>query len=194
MKEKTIKLRKRDLARLVRGDLTLNEARKAGLIIETTPTPQMQQTDPTMYQNDSLDAQIDKFLLEYDPGAEQTTVAAANEAFLREAGEEAVAAPAADPNAGKPPQPAKKLDMMSFASDVARLVEKSDMLLDVKGTIVRRALNYITKNYDPKQAKDVAQILENNFGVSSEPGSDPYEDESAPFAVGAGATGVQQGG
>ena len=194
MKDKTIKLRKRDLARLVRGDLTLEAARREGLIFETNPTPQMQQTDPTMYENDSLDIQVDKFLLQYDPGSEQSTAPQANEAFLREADEEGGEAPVADPNAGKPPQPAKKLDMMSFASDIARLVEKSDMLLDVKGTIVRRALNYVTKNYDPKQAADIAQILENNFGVNAETGSDPYEDESAPFAVGAGATGVQQGG
>lgn len=192
MKEKIIKLKKKDLARIVRGELTLESAKKSGLVFETAPMPQMQQTDPTMYENESIDAQIDKFLLQYDPSSEQTPVASANEMLLREADEEAEQ-PVADPNAGKPPVPSKRLDMMSFASDIARLVEKSETLLDIKGAIVRRSLNYVTKNYDTKQAKDIAQILQNNFGVSIEPGADPYDDESAPFAVGAGASSVQQG-
>lgn len=184
MKEKTIKLRKRDLARLVRGEITLESARHSGLIFETNPTPQMQQSNPAMYENDSIDAQIDKFLMQADPSGESS--GAANESLLREAEE--------DSSAYQQLAPENPLDLMSFATDIARLVEKSDSLLDVKGAIVRRALNYVTKNYDSKQAKDIAQILENNFGVSADPSADPYEDESAPFAVGAGATSVQQGG
>lgn len=190
MKEKMIKLRKQDLRKLVTGKLTLENARRGGLIIETSPTQQMQQTDPTMYENDSVDVQIDKFLLQADPNAKSNT----NESFLFEAEGDAPPPPTpADPNAGKPSLPTKRLDMMSFASDIARLVEKSDSLLDIEGVIVRRALNYVTKNYDIKQAKDIAQILENNFGVKSDVGSDSYEDEFAPYAVGAGMPGQSQG-
>lgn len=181
-----MRIRKRDLARIVRGELTIDEARVRGLLIENEPAPQVQQTDPTQYENASLDAQVDKFILDADPSGQGQT----QESLVREADDEA--SPPSDPNLGKPPVPTKRLDMMSFATDIARLVEKSENLLDIKGTIVRRALNYVSKNYDPKQAKDVAQILENNFGVSAEPGTDPYEDETAPSAVGAGASGLQQ--
>lgn len=194
-----MKITKRDLVKVLRGEMTIKEAKEsyAGPLWESTPTLAMTQTDPTMYENDSVDMQVDKFLLDADPSGQKTQQESRRDRsqWLHEAEGGAPPSPApdaagdnvADPNTGKPQQPAKKLDLVSFASDIARLVEKSDNLLDVKGAIVRRALNYVSKNYDPKQAKDVAQILENNFGVSAEPGSDPYDDESAPNAVGAGS-------
>lgn len=201
-----MKITKRDLVKVLKGEITIQEAKNrvphADLLRESMPTLPMQQTDPTMYENDSVDMQVDKFLLDVDPSGQKNQQEARRDSsrWLHEVAglyeEEGGAPPAptpdaagdntADPNAGKPQHPAKKLDLVSFASDIARLVEKSDNLLDVKGAIVRRALNYVSKNYDPKQAKDIAQILENNFGVSAEPGSDPYDDETAPNAVGAG--------
>jgi hypothetical protein len=197
-----MKITKRDLVKVLRGEITIDEAKMnmtESLLRESEPTMAMQQTDPTMYENDSVDMQIDKFLLDADPTGQKTQKEHRRDSsrlLLEAEPPPPPPAPAgappeggdnvADPNAGKPKQPAKKLDLVSFASDIARLVEKSDNLLDVKGAIVRRALNYVSKNYDPKQAKDIAQILENNFGVSAEPGSDPYDDETAPNAVGAG--------
>jgi hypothetical protein len=100
---------------------------------------------------------------------------------LREAEEDDAA------GAPPPPKPVKKMsDLMGFATEVAQLVEKSDALLDVKGAIVRRALNYVTKTYDTKQAKDVERILDANFDIQADPTADSYEDVDVPLAQGAG--------
>jgi hypothetical protein len=82
---------------------------------------------------------------------------------------------------------------VSFADGIARLAEKFENVIDIKGTIVRRAINYVTKNYDPKQAKTVQQVLAGNFGleVTDNPSMDDGEGDKTPVAKGAGPTGQE---
>jgi hypothetical protein len=183
-----MKIKKSHLLRIVRGELTVTEAKKLGYILsESLPQPdasEFLQSDPTMYENTSVDAQVDKFIMQADTGGQEPPPAGqpapAQESFLREADEDA-------PAAAAPPKPVKKMtDLMGFASDVAQLVQKSETLLDIKGAIVRRALNYVTKNYDQKQAKDVERILDANFDIQADPTADSYEDVDVPLAQGAG--------
>lgn len=179
---KKIRLKASDYQKILKGELTLESARRSGLLIEDVPVL-TKASDPTMLENDSLDAQVDKFLLQADKS--DGNPAPKQESFLREADEET------PPPAPTPAAPAgPPIDAVAFCDSVARLVEKSDNLLDVKGTIIRRALNYVTKNYDAKQAKEVQQVLEGNFGLTPD-ASDPYEDDVAPPATGAGS-GLQQ--
>lgn len=202
-----MKILKSDLKKVLSGKMTLSEARlRSELLREDVPTTQV--TDPAMLENDSIDSQIDRFLMqgESNKNAEmdgENTAAPAMESFLREAegddpnaipgaapAPEAGAAPDAPPDP-PPQQPAQKsnqqLDAVTFADNVARLVEKNGTLLDLKGTICRRALNWVTKNYDAKQSKEVKQILEGNFGITPDNAEDPYEDDMAPPAAGAGS-------
>ena len=176
--------------------LTVRELRIAireSLLREELPTSRAD--NPDMLENDSIDAQVDRLLLQGDKSKEDTGATQA-ESLLREADEDAPPPDAAPADAGgdapPPPQnaaPEKQLDVMAFADNVARLVEKLDNLIDVKGTLVRRALNYVTKNYDPKQAKEVQQVLEGNFELSPEAHADGYDDNDnvPPNAKGAGA-------
>jgi hypothetical protein len=184
-----MKIKKNHLMRIVRGDITLAEAKKLGYVLnESLPEPsadQFLQSDPLMYENTSIDSQVDKFIMQADSGGQEPgpgeTPAPAQESFLREAEEDDAA------GAPPPPKPVKKMsDLMGFATEVAQLVEKSDALLDVKGAIVRRALNYVTKTYDTKQAKDVERILDANFDIQADPTADSYEDVDVPLAQGAG--------
>lgn len=183
-----MRIKKAHLLRIVRGDITLDEARKLGyVLVEAAPQPSADdftQSDPQMLDNVSIDAQVDKFIIQADTkgGPDQAAGAPppAQESFLREADDEA-------PPAAPPPKPVKKMtDLMGFATEIANLVQHSDNLLDVNGSIVRRALNYVTKNYDQKQSNDVAQILDANFNIQADPMADSYEDVEVPLAVGAG--------
>ena len=79
----------------------------------------------------------------------------------------------------------EEIDAVSFASEIARIVENSDNLLDIKGTIVRRALNYITKTANLEKSNSVKDILQGNFDIV-DTGEDNSEDISGPYAKGAG--------
>ncbi len=233
-----MKVQVKTLRELLNGKLSIQEAKKQGLIGEgtvksmhrllTEEVPNTSATDPTMLENDSLDSQVDRFLMQgesdkntvADGGAPAPTPTTATapagvpearyhsldlRSLLSEApGDDpnaAAGAPApaagAVPDAGgdapaepPPEQPEQKsgraLDAVTFAENVARLVEKHESLLDLRGTIVRRALNWVTKNYDAKQSKEVAQILEGNFGITPQNDADNYSDDEAPRAAQAG--------
>lgn len=189
-----MKLRKSDLKRVLNGEISLAEAKKRAKLLEDT-MPAVQVTNPEMLENDSLDVQVDRFLMqgESDSSKQAMGMAPQTESLLREEGEDAGAAPVTDPaQQQEPPSPqptggGQDLDLVTFADNLARLIEKHETLLDIKGTIVRRALNYVTKNYDAKQSKELAQILEGNFGITVD-GKDPYDDDQAPPAQGAGSS------
>lgn len=158
------------------------------LAILTEEVPSTKATDPTKFENDSLDAQVDRLLLQADgdkdeTGAPKVESRRSLRALIMEAGDDEQPAPVTPPQGQQAPQ--QQIDTMSFCDAVARLVEKADSLLDIKGTIVRRALNYVSKNYDQKQAQEVQQVLEGNFNLAPD-GSDTYSDENVPAAVGAG--------
>ena len=156
----------------------LKEAIRRALNEDTADAP-LQAGDTTQMQNDSIDAQIDRILLQGDK-KQGTQV----ESFLREDDESDTAADAT---------PTKQIDAVSFADAVARLVEKFDNVIDVKGAVVRRALNYVTKNYDQKQSQTVQQVLLGNFGLEAidNPGGDDGNADKTPPAKGAGPTGQE---
>lgn len=178
-----MKIKKRHLRQILNGSLTLEDARLRGYLLEASPTPdasEFSQSEPQMYENVSVDLQIDKFIMQADAGESNEPQAPQRESFLREAGDEETPSQ----------QPTKQMsDKISFVTEVAQLVEKSDTLLDIKGTIVRRALNYVTKNYDAKQAKDIERMLDANFDIQADPSADSYDEIIPPAAAGAGPTG-----
>ncbi len=62
-----------------------------------------------------------------------------------------------------------QLQMEKFVSDLAIMADHIEDQLDLKGTLVRRVANYLTKAYDEKVSKEVLRMLEDAFGVSSDP-------------------------
>lgn len=62
-----------------------------------------------------------------------------------------------------------QLQMEKFVSDLAIMADHIEDQLDLKGTLVRRVANYLTKAYDEKVSKEVLRMLEDAFGISSDP-------------------------
>lgn len=86
------------------------------------------------------------------------------------------------PPTGDAPDEEKKIDVNSFSREVARMIENFENLIDIKGVVLRRALNYVGQKYDKGQAKLVQDVLESQFGIYSE----EKEEEPAPPADRAG--------
>jgi hypothetical protein len=79
--------------------------------------------------------------------------------------------------------------VVDFASDIANLVERAVELIDLDGTMARRAYNYVSENHGPDAAENFKQVLEGNFQIYIEPQPDMEGERNAmrPAAVGAGA-------
>ncbi len=217
-----MKLLKRDIAKVLRGELTIDEAKrrcKLPLIKESKKLIRedsvlMSKVNPEMYENDSLDSQVDKLFVQGETQQSQKEMGfpkqtpaepvgtalescyfGMNLNLIMEAGEDDVVPPPTEiaqqdstPESTQNNTDAENigLDYVAFADNIARIVEKHESLLDIRGTIVRRALNWVTKNYDAKQTKEIKQILEMNFGITVDNNNDLYQDDHAPNAKGAG--------
>lgn len=110
---------------------------------------------------DSLDSQVDKYLADYEVEAKSSK----NEGldfrmmtrrFLIEADEEEDE-DKEEEDKGK--LKAEDIDVENFVNSVMRLVENYDSLLEVRNTILRRAVNFLLKNYEP----DAAQVFKDTL-------------------------------
>ena len=148
---------------------------------------------------DSLDDQIDKFLVEYETEAKS----AKNEGLdyrmlvrriLTEEDEDEDKEEKSDED--KPAEPEKgtadDLDVESYVASVMRLVGNYDSLLEVRNTILRRAKNFLGKNYDKTAVEAFDSYLQDGYGM--EIGKSKYEKEDEIQAPKAGAAGPAGGG
>ena len=78
-----------------------------------------------------------------------------------------------------------KIDLETFAGDVARLVQNYQSLLDMKAIIIQKAKDYIIKNYDDTKADEFMEVL--NFRYDLNLDAPVSDEEFAPYAVGAGS-------
>lgn len=145
---------------------------------------------------DSLDAQIDKYLANYEAEAKNSK----NEAldfrmmtrrFLIEAGEDEEGG---DKKAEKSEKPekltAEDLDVNSFVVDVMRLVDNYDNLLEVQNTILRRAANFLVDSYETDVVNAFKEELLDSYGIEIGKSKSEKEDEfEAPKAGAAGPAG-----
>lgn len=143
---------------------------------------------------DSIDDQIDKFLSEYESEAknsknEAKDFRALTRRFLSEAEEDKKESEKNKEK--KPSKPASEdIDMGSYVSSVMRLVENYDSLLEVKNTILRRAANYIAKNYEKDAVDAFKEELLEGHGIEIGKSKFEQEDEfQAPKAASAGPAG-----
>lgn len=134
--------------------------------------------DHRSYEHDSLDTAIDSQLMQAEKNAAVTNERRSLRAALLEADDEESAPP---PEKQKAP-----FNPEIFASDLARIVTHATDLLDVEGTIVRRALNLIVRSQDHTTAEKVRSILETDYHVSITPESEKNDNTTDINAVGAG--------
>lgn len=155
---------------------------------------------------DSLDAQIDKFLIDYETEAKNSK----NEGrdfrsfvrrFLIEADEDKEEKKDDDKEEEKSDEAgdekpkaltSEDINVQSFVTDVMRLVDNYDTLLEIKNTILRRASNFLAKNYEPDTVELFKSELLDSYGV--EIGKSDSEMEDKYIAPKAGAAGPVGGG
>ena len=80
----------------------------------------------------------------------------------------------------------ESVDVNTFASEVSRLIHHANTLLDVKGTIITMAQNYLTESYDKNVGAELVEILERDYNLSKEVVSS--DEPNNNFAVGARQT------
>jgi len=172
---------------------------------------------------DSLDTQIDKYFASYEDEAKTSKNEGLNfrmmtRRFLVETGdddeedkgdEEETADDEGgtdEPSEGddeddeeEEPEEPKKLttediDIKLFASDVVRLIENYDSLLEVRNTILRRAANFIAKSYESDVVDSFnEELLESHgmeIGKSEQEQKDDFEAPKAGAAGPMGGSGV----
>ena len=164
--------------------------------------------EPEQEPGDSIDSQIDKFLIDYETEAKRSK----NEGLdfrmlvrrlLREEDDDVAddaADDAADDDAGddaeKDEEPKKspldELNMESYVASVMRLVDNYDNLLEVRNTILRRAKNYLVKNYEPEALNSFDDNLRETYGMEVGEMESERQDKFQPPK--AGAAGPAGGG
>lgn len=85
----------------------------------------------------------------------------------------------------------QEFSAVDFSSDISNLVDRVDTLLDLRGTIARRAINHVYEKYGADAADNVKQILSANFDITVDSVEDAEGERNAnrPVAVGAGGSG-----
>ena len=150
---------------------------------------------------DSVDAQIDKYLSQYESQAKEEneqkleSVSRARMTWdwrrLTEAeGDEEEGG--ADESEEPEKTPLEDINMGSFVSDVMRLVENYESLLEIKNTVLRRAANYLSQNYEGDALQAFKDELKESYDV--EIGQSESEKDDEVQAPRAGAAGPMAGG
>lgn len=140
---------------------------------------------------DSLDTQVDKYLADY----EKESRASKNEGrdfrmmvrrFLLEAEEDEEKKDEETQEKLK----AEDIDVETFVNSVIRLIDNYDALLEVRNTILRRAVNFLIKSYEPDVAQAFKDSLLDSYGFEIGKSKAEVEDEEfeKPVADRAGSS------
>lgn len=156
--------------------------------------------------NDSLDVQVDKFFSDFESEAKSSK----NESrdwrrTLRRLLEAEDDEEAGDDEAGDEEEEAdedqaaekltiEEIDINSFASSVARLIDNYDSLLEIRDTIVRRATNYLGKNYELDVVEKFKDVMSEQFDIGQDDTPPGLADEKFPAPTADRASGGGGGG
>jgi hypothetical protein len=142
---------------------------------------------------DSLDTQVDKFLSSYEEEAKNSKNEGFNygmiaRRFIFEADEDKEDDKAPEEKTEK--LTGDDLNMQSFVTDVMRLVDNYDNLLEIRNTLLRRAANRLAKNYEPDVLAAFKEVLLESYGVEiGQSESEKADEYQAPKAGAAGPMG-----
>lgn len=164
------------------------------LVLEARRVLVEAEKDPKEDGEDSLDDQVDRYLVDFEAEAKS----AKNEArdwrrtvrrIVEAEGDEAEAK---EDEEEKPKKlSADDIDVDSYANSVMRLIDNYDSLLEVRNTILRRAANFIGKNYEKDVLNQFKETLRGDYGLEIGKSPEDMTDEKfpAPPAARAGGTG-----
>jgi len=159
---------------------------------------------------DSLDAQVDRYLVEYETDAKHSDQANIDRMesldwndlikgrLITEAGDEEEESDD-EPAAALPgDEPDKlgldKLDVEAFVNDVVRLIQNYDSLLEVRSTLIRRAKKFLEKIYDDDVLHAFESSLRDDHGMEVGAGPEDVSNEKFPAPVADRANGSAASG
>jgi len=141
---------------------------------------------------DSVDNQIDKYLSQYESQAKEaskTKVEAVSYSRMTYDWRRLTEAEDDEKKDEKPAEPEKSkledISMGSFVSDVMRLVENYESLLEIKNTVLRRAANYLSQNYEGDALQSFNNELQESYGIEIGQTDSEKADEIQPPKAGA---------
>ena len=154
---------------------------------------------------DSIDIQIDKYLIDYESEAKNSKNEGLDYRMLAsrilseaEDDEEDKKGDKESKNKETEFKPekltAEDIDVKSFVSDVVRLVDNYDSLLEIRNAILRRAVNMLKKNYDEDVSKSFKEELLESYGMEIGVSQSEKEDSLEFQPPRAGAAGPLGGG
>lgn len=126
---------------------------------------------------DSLDAQVDKLFVEYENQAKKNKLESKfKSSIIKE----------------KDEKEKESLNVDSFTTDLIRLINNYDSLLEVKNTLLKRAVNFLSKNYDQSVINELKNTLREVHGIVIDKSEFELSDENfpAPPAERSGAGGA----
>lgn len=129
----------------MRGRKEIEKLIREFVLLELEAAPDRKSNDPSQMSDDSLDLAIDRSISNFEKDAKG--------------------------NSSKTPSPNGEegvFDMNKFVSGIAGFAEHMPEQLDLKGILLRRVANYLSKNYDEKVSKEVLHMLEDMFGLSTD--------------------------
>ena len=183
------KINSQDLKKIIREQIR-------SVLLEETVKKELQ---------DSLDQQVDDFLISYESDAKvkknegfnfrsmtRSFLSTASRNLLEAEGDEEEEKPADEAGDEEKPEEKKKLsaediDIEEFASSVVRLIDNYDSLLEVRNTLARRAMNFLSDNYSPDVVSQFKIVLEDEHDITVGKSKADEEDNEFPSPVAAGA-------
>ena len=147
----------------------------------------------------SLDKQVDNFLISYESessvknegfnfrSAARNFLSASSNNLFEAEGDEA----AKDKPEEKKMLTIEDIDVEEFASNVVRLIDNYDSLLEVRNTLARRAINFLSENYTSDVVNQFKLVLEDEHDIVVGKSNAEEEDDEfpAPSAERAGSGG-----
>lgn len=144
---------------------------------------------------DSLDSQVDSYLASYESEAKNVKKEGRDfrsfvRRFLMEAGEDEEKDEEGDEEKEPEKLTADDINIESFSDNVVRLIDNYDSLLEVRNTILRRAVNFLIKSYEKDVADAFREDVAERHGLEIGKSKSELEDEEflPPPASGAGAS------
>lgn len=153
--------------------------------------------------NDSLDNQVDKYFGDYEAEAKSAKTEGADwrrtvRRIVEETDTEEESSD--DDLFGDAAGDSSKLsedaiDLGNFTNSIIRLIDNYDSLLEVRNTILRRASNFLNKNYDDSVVEQFKNTLREDHGLEigksqEETSADEFAAPAAGAAGPAGASGA----
>jgi len=142
---------------------------------------------------DSLDNQIDRFFSNYESESRVSKMEGLDfrmmtRRFLIEADEEEKDEKEEEMKPEK--LRSEDIDVENFLNNVMRLVDNYDALLEIRNTILRRAVNFLIAGYEPDVAQLFKDSLLDSYGLEIGKSKSDIEDEEfeVPAADRAGSS------